>query len=163
MRRATGVISGLRFERRDPCPVPAYRRLYRDVGAQWYWHDRLEWPDAQLAEYLAQPEVAVWEAMLGTASAGYFELKRHDDRGVEVVYFGLVAGFIGRGLGGAMLTRAIDEAWTMGAMRVWLHTCTLDSPNALPAYKARGLRAFRTERFEAEFDGLRLVSERPLP
>jgi len=105
----------------------------------------------------------VWEAMLGTASAGYFELKRHDDRGVEVVYFGLVAGFIGRGLGGAMLTRAIDEAWTMGAMRVWLHTCTLDSPNALPAYKARGLRAFRTERFEAEFDGLRLVSERPLP
>jgi hypothetical protein len=26
-----------------------------------------------------------------------------------------------------------------------LHTCTLDSPRALPNYRARGLRPFRTE------------------
>jgi len=156
------VVPGARFERRSPCPVPTYRRLYRDVGEQYYWHDRLGWSDAQLAEYLAQPVIAVWEAMLGTESAGYFELKRHDDGGVEIVYLGLIAAFIGRGLGGTMLTRAVDEAWAMGAKRVWLHTCTLDSPNALPGYKARGLREFKTERFEAELDGLRLVSERKL-
>lgn len=156
-------MPGGRFERRDPCPVPTYRRLYREVGGPWYWHDRLAWSDAQLAGHLSNSTVAVWEAMLGTESAGFFELRRHDDGGVEIAYFGLIAAFIGRGLGGAMLTHAVDEAWAMGAKRVWLHTCTLDSPNALPGYTARGFREFKTERFEAELDGLRVVSERPLP
>ncbi|MEA2383683.1 MAG: hypothetical protein QOH72_3654, partial [Solirubrobacteraceae bacterium] len=31
------------------------------------------------------------------------------------------------------------------APRAWVHTCTLDGPNALPNYEARGLRRFRTE------------------
>ena len=30
--------------------------------------------------------------------------------------------------------------------RVWLHTCTLDSPQALPNYEARGMRIFKRER-----------------
>ena len=163
MRRATRVVPGNRFERRDPCPVKTYRRLYRDVGAQWYWHERLAWSDTQLAEYLAQPGVAVWEGMLGSEPVGYFELKRQADGSVEIAYFGLIAAFIGRGLGGAMLTRAVDEAWAMGATRVWLHTCTLDSPNALPSYQKRGFRPFKTERFEADLEGRKVLAERPLP
>jgi len=35
---------------------------------------------------------------------------------------------------------------------VWLHTCTLDSPNALPNYRARGFRPYRTERYETEIE-----------
>jgi len=34
--------------------------------------------------------------------------------------------------------------------RVWLHTCTLDDPAALPNYVARGFRPFREERYEAD-------------
>jgi hypothetical protein len=49
-----------------------------------------------------------------------------------------------------MLTRAADEAWALGANRVWLHTCTLDSPHALPNYKARGFEEFRRERYVAQ-------------
>ena len=79
---------------------------------------------------------------------------------MEIVYFGLVPSFIGKGIGGAMLTRAVRAAHAMGAMRVWLHTCTLDSPNALPAYQARGFRSYRTERLEVELDGARVVAER---
>jgi len=30
---------------------------------------------------------------------------------------------------------------------VWLHTCTLDSPHALPNYKARGFDAVGSERY----------------
>ena len=33
-----------------------------------------------------------------------------------------------------------QEAFALGASRVWLHTCTLDSPRAIPNYKARGFR-----------------------
>jgi len=95
-------------------------------------------------------------------SAGYFELQRHDDDSVEIAYFGLIERFIGRGLGGLMLTRAVAEAWEMGAERVWLHTCTLDSPNALPGYKARGFRPYKTERLEVDIEGKQVVGERLL-
>ena len=53
--------------------------------------------------------------------------------------------FIGKGLGGELLTAAIARAWDMGASRVWVHTCTLDHPTALPNYQARGFRVFRVE------------------
>ncbi len=95
-------------------------------------------------------------------SAGYFELQRHDDGAVEIVYFGLTPGFIGRGLGGMMLTRAVREAWDMDATRVWLHTCTLDSERALPGYKARGFREYKTERLEVDIDGTEVVGERKI-
>lgn len=149
-----------RVERREPCPVPLYRRLYRDVGEQWYWHDRLEWTDAELEAHLARDDVGVWELMVGDASAGYFELQRHEDGAVEIVYFGLRPEFIGRGLGGMLVTRAVREAFAMGATRVWLHTCTLDSPRALPSYEARGFRPYRTQRLEVELEGMTVVSER---
>lgn len=95
-------------------------------------------------------------------SAGYFELQRHDDGSVEIDYFGLIPKFIGRGLGGPMLTRAVQEAWGMRAKRVWLHTCTLDSPRALPGYKARGFREYKTERLEVDIEGSEVVGERLL-
>lgn len=142
------------------CPVPLYRRLYKEVGEQWFWHDRLEWSDEDLAEHLASPMVGVWELMVGDESAGYFELQRQDDGSVEIAYFGLTPKFIGRGLGGMLLTRAVREAFVMGANRVWLHTCTLDSERALPSYKARGFREFKTERLEVDIDGKEVVGER---
>ena len=151
-----------RVERRDPCPVPLYRRLYKDVGQDWYWHDRLEWSDEKLSAHLSRPTVAVWELMVGAESAGYFELGVHDDRSVEIVYFGLTPRFIGQGLGGPLLTQATREAWAMGAKRVWLHTCTLDSERALPNYRARGFREFKTERLEVDIDGKEVVAERIL-
>lgn len=162
LRPAARDVAGAEFAQRAPCPVPLYRRLYRDVGGDYFWHDRLEWTDGELAAYLARPDVAVWEALVRGASAGYFELRRHDDGSVEIAYFGLIVAFVGRGLGGLMLTRAAEEAWAFGAHRVWLHTCTLDSPHALPNYKARGFVEFKTERLEVELDGKTVVRERLL-
>ena len=138
------------FVRHEHCPLGEYLRLYRDVGAEWQWRDRLRWTPEQLAALLESPNVAVWECVVDGESAGYFELARHDEGSVEIVYFGLMARFIGRGIGGAMLTRAVEEAWAFGANRVWLHTCTLDSPNALPNYRARGFTEFGVERYVAE-------------
>jgi GNAT superfamily N-acetyltransferase len=80
--------------------------------------------------------------------AGYFELREHDDASVEIAYFGLLPDFIGRGWGKYLLTRAVQIAWDLGATRVWLHTCTLDHPAALPNYLKRGFRPLRTEEYE---------------
>jgi len=139
-----------------------YRRLYREVGEPWFWHERLKWSDAELEEHLESPNVRVWEILVGRESAGYFELYSHDDGSVEIAYFGLIPKFIGRGLGGPMLTRAVQEAWALDAKRVWLHTCTLDSPRALPGYMSRGFRPFKTERLEVDIEGNEVVGERVL-
>lgn len=162
LRGASFSNPAARVERRSPCPVELYRRLYKEVGEDWYWHSRLEWSDATLAEHLAKPTIGVWELLVGNGSAGYFELGTHDDGSVEIVYFGLTPAYIGQGLGGPLLTQATREAWAMGANRVWLHTCTLDSERALPNYKARGFREFKTERLEVDIDGKDVVAERIL-
>jgi GNAT superfamily N-acetyltransferase len=136
--------------------------LYREVGEPWFWHERLKWSDAELAEHLESENVRVWEILVAGESAGYFELYSHDDGSVEIGYFGLIPKFIGRGLGGPMLTRAVEEAWALGATRVWLHTCTLDSPRALPGYEARGFKPFKSERLEVDIERNEVVGERVL-
>lgn len=134
----------------DPIAAAEYRALYSLVGERWYWRDRLVWSDAELDAYLAQPEVHVWLLSVEGRTAGYFELQRHIVGPVEVMYFGLVPSFMGRGLGGWLLTRAVEEAFALGGTRVILNTCTLDAPQALPNYLARGFTIVREERYLLE-------------
>ena len=143
-----------RFIRRAPCTVEHYRELYRRVGEQWHWKDRDVWPDERLARTLANPDVHVWELEVDGRLAGYFELEKQPGPVVEIVYFGLTPEFIGKGYGGAMLTRAVEEAWALGTEAVWLHTCTLDSPRALPNYEARGfVKTGKIEKYVVQIDG----------
>ena len=144
------MTADARIVRRDPCSIADYRRLYGAVGGPWHWRDRLKWDDETLRAYLGSPLIAIWELLVGGASAGFFELRKSGNDEVEIAYFGLIPSFIGRGLGGALLTAAVEEAWRFGGRRVWLHTCTLDSPHALPNYKARGFVPYRTEIYEME-------------
>jgi GNAT superfamily N-acetyltransferase len=53
--------------------------------------------------------------------------------------------FIGHGLGGALLGRAVDDAWQRGARRLWVHTCTLDHPRALRLYQRTGFVPYKQE------------------
>ena len=138
----------VRFVRRNAISPADYRRLYQRVGERWQWKDRNAWSDDRLASHLARPAVSVWECFVGDETAGFFELERHDhDASVEIAYFGLIDEFMGRGVGRAMLVRAAQEAWALSPQRVWLHTCTLDSPRALPNYRARGFEPYRTETY----------------
>jgi GNAT superfamily N-acetyltransferase len=141
----------VRIERRDAITVGEYRELYRLVGAPWHWTDRNAWSDERLAAHLDRDDIAVWMCAVNGAIAGFFELEIHRDAGepptVEIAYFGLAQSFIGKGLGKALLTRAAEEAWALAPSRVWLHTCTLDSPHALPNYQKRGFTPFRKESY----------------
>ena len=118
------------------------RVLYLLVGEQWGWIDKLGWSDLDWERYAADEQRRTFVASLRGATAGYYELRRDDAQAVEVAYFGLASDFIGRGLGGALLTDALKRAWSWDAQRVWLHTCTLDDPAALKNYLARGMRVY---------------------
>ena len=60
--------------------------------------------------------------------------------------FGLLAPFRGRGLGGALLTRATERALELAeGGRVTVNTCDLDGPYASANYEARGFRLVREE------------------
>jgi GNAT superfamily N-acetyltransferase len=132
---------------REHLSTDDYRAIFTLVGKRWHWRDRLIMSDDALADYLASPNVHVWPLTVGGERAGYFELQQYSDKSVEVMYFGLVPNFIGQGLGGWMLTRAVEEAFALGAGLLTLHTCTLDAPTALPNYLARGFVITRTEQY----------------
>jgi GNAT superfamily N-acetyltransferase len=147
LRRSRPPSEDARLARRHLTP-DEYRAIYSLVGERWHWRDRLLLSDEELDRYLASPDVHVWLLTVNEELAGYFELQRYQDLRVEIMYFGLAANFIGRGLGGWMLTRAVEEAFALGATHVTVHTCTLDAPTALPNYLARGFVIVRQERYE---------------
>jgi GNAT superfamily N-acetyltransferase len=132
-----------------PCPE-LNRFLYTAVGGDWHWIDRLGWTYERWRQWVDRPELETWVAYLDGTPAGYFELEAQAGGSVEVAYFGLLPAFVGRGLGGWLLTAAIERAWQTGARRVWLHTCTLDHPRALANYQARGMWLFKEEVKEVE-------------
>ena len=139
-----------RIERMEECPGSFFRYLYAEVGRAYHWTDRLSWSDEQVRAHLADTDVSLWLLSSRAAPAGYFELRRHQDESVEVAYFGLLPEFVGRGWGGHLLTVAVREAWALQPERVWLHTCTLDHPAALPNYRKRGFRPVREEIYTAQ-------------
>jgi len=51
-----------------------------------------------------------------------------------------------KGLGGGLLSAAVEKAWEMETKRVWVHTCSLDHPYALNNYQARGFQIYRETR-----------------
>jgi len=145
LRPSRTPAEGFRVEQaRIPCPE-LNRFFYASIGGDWFWVDRLGWTYDQWLAWVDRPELETWVAYLEGTPVGYFELDSQQDGSVELAYFGLLSRFVGRGLGGALLTAAVERAWEMGASRVWLHTCSLDSPAALPAYQARGFRLYRQE------------------
>ena len=150
-RPAFGDFPGVVVERvADPAPA-LYRHCYRTVGGAWHWRDRWDWSDEEIARHLAQPAVSFHVARRAGELLGWYELRRvPDDRSVEIAYFGVFPDAIGRGFGKHLLSCAVRDAWDAGAERVWLHTCTLDHPAALPNYVARGFAPYETEQYEVD-------------
>jgi GNAT superfamily N-acetyltransferase len=147
---AANPESEAHLERLGACPASFYRYLYTEVGRRYHWVDRLPWSDDRIRAHLADPAISVWLLSVAGAPGGYFELRGPEDGSVEIAYFGLLPEFLGRGLGKYLLTAAVREAWALGARRLWLHTCSLDDPAAMPNYVRGGFRPFKQETYWVE-------------
>ena len=127
-----------------------YRALYTEVGAPWLWWLRRVMPEQLLQKHLASSTVSVHVLRVKGEVAGFFELDAGHWPFVNLNYFGLRPGFIGRGLGRVLLDVAVDcvfeGATALRGMSV--NTCDADHPRALPNYLAAGFIEYRREKEE---------------
>lgn len=129
------------------------RFFYRAVGGNWYWIDRLGWTYDEWQTWAESVET--WVAYVDGTPAGYFELQQRPDATVNLALFGLLPWAIGQGIGGWLLTRAIERSWELGAQTVTVNTCSVDGPHALANYQARGFAITRI------FTGSRDLPDQP--
>jgi len=119
-----------------------YRDLYRRVGADWLWSSRLSLTDAALSAVLGAPGVEVHVLMIDGRDEGLLELDFRVPGECELAFFGLTPSLVGHGAGRWLMNRAVALAWSRPIHRLWLHTCTLDAPDALPFYVRSGFAAY---------------------
>ena len=120
----------------------AYRSLFHAVGSPWLWFSRLVMSDADLGAIIADPSVELYEVRDGDDAIGMLELDRRGEGQCELSFVGLIPAYTGRGHGRWLLAEAVSRAWAPGTTRVHVHTCSLDHPAALGAYRRAGFRAF---------------------
>jgi GNAT superfamily N-acetyltransferase len=120
-----------------------YREIFRRSGESWLWWSRLEMSDGQLGSVLNAPTTDLFLAESDGAEVGMAELDRSNSGQVEISFFGLYGEAIGKGIGRPFMSALLDRAWSSSTSRVWVHTCTLDSPAALPFYMKCGFRPYK--------------------
>ncbi len=145
--------------RREMTIAPdAYRDLFRRVGAPWLWFSRLTRTDAELTAILHDPQVDLFAALDGNGrDVGMVELDYRVAGECELAFVGLVPEMTGMGHGRWLLAEALNRAWRDGVSRVHVHTCSLDHPAALSAYRRAGFTPYKraVERFrDPRLDGI---------
>lgn len=148
--------------RRTEHPQPEhYRALFRRVGARWLWFSRLIMDDAKLAAIIDDGNVDLFTVMDESGSeVGMLELDFREAGECELSFVGLIPELSGQGHGRWLLAEAVSRAWREGVTRVHVHTCTLDHPAALGAYRRAGFTPY--ERAIERFPDPRLLGILPL-
>jgi ribosomal protein S18 acetylase RimI-like enzyme len=136
--------SPLSLKRIENPQTDAYRNLFRQVGSPWLWFSRLVMDDAKLAAIIQHPQVDLYAVVDENGrEVGMLELDFRETGEGELSFVGLIPGLSGQGHGHWLLAEAIRLAWRDGVGRVHVHTCTLDHPAALSAYRRAGFEPYR--------------------
>ncbi|MDA9606531.1 GNAT family N-acetyltransferase [Candidatus Pelagibacter sp.] len=120
--------------------------FYKNIGKNCHWIDRLVWTDINWIQYVSDEKLFTYILKEKNEIAGYFELIFSEDiKEAEIAYFGILEEYFGKRLGGYLLSEAIKISFSMRALRLWVHTCSLDHKNALLNYQSRGMKIFKSE------------------
>jgi len=147
-RPGFGAFPDLVIERVERPTPELYRECYRTVGEAYHWRDRWDWTDAEIRAHLAQPEITLHVARRrgalvgGTSCVGCPRTARSNR-----LLRAAPARHRPRPRQASPVLRSARRL-ALGPSRVWLHTCTLDHPAALPNYKKRGFQVYKTEVYE---------------
>ena len=143
--RPTRLPDGVTFRRVTP-DLDWYRDIFLRVGAlEWLWFSRLRMSDDELTAILADPDVEFFTLARDGRDEALLELDFREGSACELAFFGLTPTLIGTGAGRYLMTQAITRAWARPITRFHVHTCTIDSPAALPFYRRSGFTPVRQQ------------------
>ena len=126
--------------------VAWFRDVFTRVGAlEWLWYGRLRLGDEALSGILQDPKVEHYTLRLESQDEALLELDFRQESACELSYFGLTPALIGKGAGRHLMNEAITRAWSRPIKRFHVHTCTIDSPQALPFYRRSGFLPVRQQ------------------
>ncbi len=130
----------------EPIDFQINKFFYKNIGKKHKWVDRLIWNEEQWIKYVSNKNVKTFILKNKKDLVGFFELIIHSEKKeVEIAYFGVLEEYQNKKLGSYLLSDAIKKSFKENAVRVWLHTCSLDHKNALNNYLARGMKIFKSE------------------
>ena len=130
----------------NPPNLQLNKFLYKQIGKNHRWIDRLSWNDQVWRNYLDNTRVSTYVIKENNDLAGYFEqIYNEQNNDFEIAYFGILEEYHNKKLGSYLLSEAIKISFKNKIDRVWVHTCTLDHKNALNNYVTRGMKIFKTE------------------
>jgi len=124
---------------------PRYRALVRKVGESSLWQSPLLITDEQLAKLVCDPNVECYVLRARRSDEGILVLDFRESGDCEVWLFGVSESLRGTGAARKLMNFGIDRAWSRPIRRVWLHTCTLDHPNALDFYMRSGFVPYKRQ------------------
>lgn len=143
-------LSSLSLQRMAEPSAEEYRRLFLLVGAPWLWFSRLALSDEELLGIVRDSHVEVFAVVDSeNRNAGILELDFRQEGECELAFVGLVPSLSGLGHGRWLIAEAVRRAWRQDVERVHVHTCSLDHPAALAAYRRAGFTPYKRaiERF----------------
>ena len=139
-------FNNLYLEKVNPPDFQLNKFFYKEIGKKHSWTDRLVWNDKQWIDYLENSGVSTYILKHNKDFIGYFEqIFDKEKLDSEIAYFGILEEYIGKHLGGYLLSEAIKISFNIGSKRIWVHTCSLDHKNALQNYLSRGMKVFKSE------------------
>ena len=130
----------------EPNDFQLNKFFYKNIGKKHKWIDRLIWTEQKWIKYVSNKDVKTFVLKNKNDLVGFYELVLHlEKKEVEIAYFGILEEYQNKKLGSYLLSDAIKKSFRENAVRVWLHTCSLDHKNALNNYLSRGMKIFKTE------------------
>jgi GNAT superfamily N-acetyltransferase len=115
-----------------------YLTLFHKVGDPYLWFSRLVMSREELKALISDPLEEIYVVECDGTEEGLLELDFRTPSECELVYLGLTEKLVGSGTGRWAMNRALERAWSKPIARFWVHTCSLDHPNALDFYRRSG-------------------------
>lgn len=125
-------------------PVHLYRYLYEVIGKPHHWMLRRMQSDDKVASVLQAEETRILLLYVDGCPAGFAEMRLNLPESVDLLYFGLVPDYQGRGLAKFFFAEVLAAAWSQSPQKLKLETNTLDSPRALQLYQRMGFSPVST-------------------
>lgn len=144
--RPVGLPDEAEFLKIERPTAAWYKAIFRKVGAaDWLWFSRLNLSDDELEAIVQSPDVEIFALQKGGQDLGLVELNFRHEGDCELAFFGVARELMGFGAGRYLMNKAITHAWARPITRFHVHTCTLDSPQALPFYIRSGFTPCRQQ------------------